>query len=167
MNNDLRYYLDFIVMPTIIHNSQGKSVEFFLKGAGAAFASIYNKVYDENGCGKPFGWLDFLCRHIQDGENGMIYVTLPDTPKDASMICTHMAITYRITNNTIGAARVFNIEKSAFGSTAIGEMVIDGVGMHSHVNYGFAADTDDENIERIQHLSFFRRMPISKMNALA
>ncbi|MGN1007348.1 MAG: hypothetical protein ACI4PV_00235 [Butyricicoccus sp.] len=167
MDNNMRYYVDFILMPTLVHNGQGKVVEFFLKGAGAAFASIYNKAYNEKGCGKPFGWLDFLCRHIQDGENGMLYVTLPDTPNDAFMICTHMAIAYRVKDGAISAARLFHIEKSAFGSTAIGEIVIDGVGAHSHVNYGTASDTDDENIESIQKLSFFRRLPISKLSARA
>lgn len=167
MDNNMRYYVDFIVMPTLVHNGQGRVIEFLLKGAGAAFASMYNKAYSENGCGRPFGFLDFLCRHIQEGENGMLYVTMPDTPAGAPMSCTHMAITYRITNGIISCARVFHVEKSAFGSTAIGEINIDGSGLHSHVNYGVASETDDENIERIQKLSFFRRLPISKVSARA
>lgn len=158
-NHELSYFIDFELMPTLIHNGQGKMVDFLLKGAGAAFSSLYNKAWSTYASGKPFYTMDFLCRHIQKGHESMIYVTLPKTPKDFPMACTHMAVTYLEHNGKYSDVRVFHIERSSRGTTAIGEMQVGEMGVQAHLNYGSDEKSDEQNIEKIWSLAFFERVP--------
>lgn len=167
MNDELRYMIDFDLIPRIIRNGQGKVVEFLLKDTDEAFCAFYNNFYRQQGYGRPFKHTDFLYRHIKNGSEEMIFVTLPETAAGMPMVCTHMAVTYYNKHGKYSDVRVFHIEKGFLGTTAIGEMQIGKHGVQGHANYGDASDNDDDNIQKIRKLAFFRGIPYASMSAMA
>lgn len=159
MNHELRYIVDFCVMPTLIHNGQCELIDFLLKGENAAFCALYNDAWSTYASGKPFYAMDFRCRHIRKGNDAMLYVPLPNAPKTAPMACTHMAVTYQERQGKYENVRLFHLERSNRGTTAIGEMQVGDMGVQAHLNYGSIEKNEEQNINRIWRFAFFDKIP--------
>ena len=151
---EYRYELDFIRFPVLIHRAQRKVIDLIIGGSYVAMSSLYNKGWP-GGKTDRFNPEDFKCRIVRNGADTMLYITLPATDACAPMACTHIAITYKDNGIFYSDIRVFNVERSARNTTAIGEMTFrpDGT-LVSHLNYGTAAQDDEANIHRIWEIAF-------------
>lgn len=151
---EYRYQLDFVLFPLLVHRAKREVIDLILGGSYIAMSSLYNKGWP-GGKTDRFTPEDFKCRRIRIGSKMMLYITLPATDVRAPMASTHIAITYNDQMLTYTDIRVFNVERSARNTTAIGEMTFrpDGT-LDSHLNYGTAAQDDETNIHRIWEIAF-------------
>lgn len=151
---EYRYQLDFVLFPLLVHRAKREVIDLILGGSYIAMSSLYNKGWP-GGKTDRFAPDDFKCRRIRIGSKTMLYITLPATDARAPMASTHIAITYNDQMLTYTDIRVFNVERSARNTTAIGEMTFrpDGT-LVSHLNYGTAAQDDEANIHRIWEIAF-------------
>ena len=166
-----RYGIDFVAMPTYCPAGQEDFVRQLLDDGDKALSNLYNDLWQQytSSHGRPFTRRDFSIQRIHAGQNHMLFITLPYSPYTQAMACTRIAITYVEDDGKMADIRMYHVERSAMGTTAIGRMKIDSSGCTAHVNYGDAEKSDDENIRKIWSLAFddFISIPLNSVPALA
>lgn len=160
MTYEDRYYLDFIQMPVLFHNGQGRAVSLITGNVEEKLCSIYNKACFRHNGEMPFTEEEFNCRRVKFDEGTILYIKLPKTDIGSPMICTHMAVAYKKDNGRIHDVRLLQVERGMLGTVAIGEIIFNRMRILGHANYGTAAETDDDNIEKIRRIAFGNVLPL-------
>lgn len=145
--DDARYMLDFVLMPDIVRKDGWKIVFMLLYEKEEFVCTIFNKVLHDM-AGQPAVYTKEQFRvteHRISEQQRALYIELPPAADSSAICCTAYVITYSERAGGFEAVRFYTIEKSTRGTTCIGAMGSDG----SHINYGRAYPTAEENIAAI------------------
>lgn len=148
--NNIRYHVDFDLVPSIYHKNPGEFALSFSANAEEMLANIYTYIYshikpDHFWQRRPkFSKTDFqvLRKKYPDGLS-ITYVLLPPLTDQSLVYCTAYAVT--IWKNE---AHFYTIEQSVTGTSCIGSVAKDG----THINYGSKALSVEENLAFIHSL---------------
>ncbi len=155
--NNVRYMLDFQVIPGIIADDGQTFILNLLAFEELFICDLFNRYYDqmnptyfpENP--KKFEIDEFtISTREYGGRNRITYVSLPSEFDGSILICRGYAFAYEKYGMRIDNIRYFTIEQSTVGTSCIGSMSNDGI----HSNYGSQGKTINETIEKIAAIAF-------------
>ncbi|MDE6426837.1 MAG: hypothetical protein K2K89_12000 [Ruminococcus sp.] len=153
--NNVRYQLDFILIPLFADNQGVDFVNSILESRGSILCNIFNSFYDEAGNNtffkdnpKHFTDDQFIITEKDfDDEMKIIHISLPDEHEGSEVYCKAYIFACYMKDNKMDSCSMFTVEKSMVDATFICKMT-NG----QHMNFGFGTGSVDGDIQRIRNL---------------
>ncbi|MDE5557250.1 MAG: hypothetical protein K2J32_06085 [Ruminococcus sp.] len=154
--NNVRYELDFVLMPLLAENEGVEFANGLLESRGSILCNIFNSFYDEFGnassfkdCPKHFTENQFIFTE-KDFDNNLkiIHISLPDEHEGSDIYCTAYIFACYMEDSKINSCSMFTVEKSIDDVAFIGKMT-----NRQHMNFGLSTGSVDGDIQRIRELA--------------
>lgn len=147
--NNARYLLDFRVMPELLERIGDDYIRRCRELKEDFVCLIFNQFLE-----KLSGGQAAVCptdqfrvsEHVLNDRMNLLYIELP-AADEAPVFCTAYAIAFSDTPDGIRDVRYYTVERSILGTGCIGSMSAD-----SHLNFGKAYPTVQENVQAIRSL---------------
>lgn len=154
--NNVRYELDFRLMPFFAENDGVDFINLLLKIREKVLCDLFNSFYDEFGnktffkeSPKHFTENQFTITEKDfDDEIKIVHISLSDEHEGSDIYCTAYVFACYMENGEINSCSMFTVEKSTGDVTFICKM---NKGIHS--NFGFGTGSIDGDIMRIKELA--------------
>ena len=153
--NNVRYRLDFKLMPSMVENHGLNFINKVLKQRGNAICKIFNSFYDEFGNHlffidnpKHFTEDQFVYTEKDFNSNlKIIHISLPEEHEGSDMYCIAYIFVCRMQNGKVQTCSMYTVEKSFSDLAFICSMTKKG-----HMNFGPSTGSVDGDIQRIKDL---------------
>ncbi|MDE6670610.1 MAG: hypothetical protein K2J36_09040 [Ruminococcus sp.] len=153
--NNVRYELDFRLMPLMTENKGIEFINLIIVSRGSIICTIFNSFYDE--CGnstffkdnpKHFTEDQFVFTEKDFSNNlKIVHISLPEEHEGSDIYCTAYIFACHMEDNIATSCSMYTVEKSMGDMAFIGKMTDTG-----HLNFGISTDSADGDIERIREI---------------
>lgn len=154
--NNVRYELDFRLMPLLAENEGVDFINLILVSDGSVLCDVFNSFYDEFGntsffkdSPKHFTENQFTITEKDfDDEIKIVHISLPDEHEGSDIYCTAYVFVCYMENGEINSCSMYTVEKGIDDVTFICKM-----NKGAHMNFGFGTGSVDGDIQRIRNLA--------------